>query len=124
MKNYFLTHLQGVSLSDNCFILSCPLIYVSEKFGQIVVPEGFVTDFASVPRIGLIYNFLGNRGNYAATVHDFLYSKHNMQRKSADLIFLEALEVEGIPLYYRYPMYWGVKVFGSLFWNVCCGYER
>lgn len=116
-KNYFLTSLRVVVLDDNSYMLTSPLIYHSNKFGKIYVPEGFRTNFTSIPRLGLIYTFLANRGNYSSTLHDYLYCKQKMTRKNTDLLFLQALKTEKISWYYRYPMYWGVRLFGGIYWG-------
>lgn len=81
-----------------------PLIYDSRTVGQIIVPEGFITDFASVPRVPIAYLLTGGLGHAAATLHDFLYtSPHNtgtgriVTREEADKILLGAA-VEGMRL--------------------------
>lgn len=51
------------------------LIYESATVGLICVPPGYVTDFASVPRIPFIYWLFGGLGDREAVLHDFLYSK-------------------------------------------------
>lgn len=60
----------------------------------ITVPVGFVTDFASVPRLPLTYLIAGNTGHWAATVHDLLYRWGVVSRKDADIVFKEALNVK------------------------------
>ena len=67
----------------------------------ISVPEGFQTDFASVPRI--FWVILPPDGKYtqAAVVHDFIYNKQIRSRKEADRIFLEAMQVLGVPAWKR-----------------------
>ncbi len=83
----------------------------------IKVPVGFVTDFASVPRIPGIYWWFGGRANRPATVHDFLYANHLYDRKTADLIFLEALKADGYNIVTRRMMYWAVRLFGMFAYN-------
>lgn len=87
------------------------------KKESILIPKGFVTDFASTPRI--LYPFFPPIGKYnkAALVHDFLYSsksdKYNISRKKADQFFLQAMEVLGVSKK-RYLMYLAVRLFGKL----------
>lgn len=50
------------------------LIYESKTVGLILVPPGYVTDFASVPRLPLIYLLFGGQSDEEATLHDYLYS--------------------------------------------------
>ncbi len=51
-----------------------PFVYESDTIGLIVVPKGFVTDFASVPRLPFIYLFFGGIGDEEAVIHDWLYT--------------------------------------------------
>jgi len=96
----------------------------------IEVPVGFMTDFASVPR--LFWAILPQWGTYgnAAVIHDFCYWQQqitkkkgkklvtkNITRKQADKIFLEGMAVLKVPLYHIYPIYWAVRAFGWLHWR-------
>lgn len=80
---------------------------------RISVPIGFVTDFASIPR--MFWKILPKWGKYgnAAVIHDYLYWEGIRPRKECDDIFLEGMEVWYVPLWIRYPMYWAVRWFGS-----------
>lgn len=62
--------------------------WIGKQWLEITVPAGFVTDFASIPR--LFWRILPPWGSYnrAAVVHDFLYHTHYTTRAEADLIFL------------------------------------
>ena len=99
--------------------LLSPLIYRSDVADDtFVVPKGFVTDFASVPRIPLVFDWLGDRGNLAATLHDRLYSKpHMVRRAMADRILLEALIVQGVPRLAALAIWLGVRIGGASHYN-------
>ena len=98
-----------------------PLIYRSDLLGTtIIIPRGFVTDFSSVPRLGLAYSLFGDTGHASATVHDYAcrngYLKHlaggqvKVPRPMADQVFKEALEAEGVEGW-RIPfMFAGVRI--------------
>jgi hypothetical protein len=91
---------------------------VGTAAGRIIeVPEGFETDFASVPR--LFWRIVPPWGRYspAAVAHDYLYSTGKVSRKEADGIFLELMERLTVPLWKRYVMYWAVRLFGWFAWN-------
>lgn len=92
--------------------LLCPLVYISSIAGEIVVPEGFKTDFASVPRIPVAYLLTGDTANAAAVVHDYLYSTKKLPRRIADAVFLEAMAVSGVPWWRRRMMHLAVRAFG------------
>jgi hypothetical protein len=81
------------------------------------VPKGFVTNFASVPRIPIIYELAGDTASDAATVHDFLYSTHPVSRSMADAVLREASDVTAVPDWRRQLMWAGVRVFGWLYWG-------
>ena len=84
---------------------------------SIVVPFGFVTDFASVPRIFWgIYPKWGKYGN-AAVVHDYLYWVQRYSRKETDNIFLEGMEVLKVSVFDRKTIYNSVRLFGDLAWK-------
>jgi len=94
----------------------------SEDSGDTVeVPVGFQTDFASIPR--LFWAILPKWGRYGngAVIHDWLYWEQERERREADSIFLEAMEVLKVGAAVRYVMYWAVRAFGWLAWyrNQC-----
>lgn len=85
------------------------------SFGIVLVPKGFLTDGASIPRV--FWPLLGPHGDYfrAAVVHDFLYSPRNdeFSRAEADLIFREAMYNTGVPWCRREVIYAAVRLFGK-----------
>ena len=94
--------------------LVVPLVYSSDLLGLIVVPVGFETDFASVPRLPVLFFLAGGFAKAPSVVHDFLYSEHNnFTREQADAAFLEAMEVDGISTWRRNGMYQAVRLFGA-----------
>ncbi len=80
--------------------------------GTIIVPAGFVTDFASVPR-GL-WNLFPPTGTYgkAAVIHDALYRMSGVRRDIADQVFLEAMGCLGVSWLTRHTIYSAVRTFG------------
>lgn len=83
----------------------------------IHIPQGFTTDFASVPR--LLWNILPPWGTYgnAAVLHDWLYWDQGCSRKDSDDIFLEAMGVLGTPKATRLVLWSAVRAFGWLAWH-------
>ena len=92
-----------------------PLVYRSSRRLTVIVPGGFVTDFASVPR--LLWPLCPPHGysKKAAVVHDFLYTQDDCARVIADAVFLTALRDCGVPWWRRSLMYAAVRCFGWLF---------
>lgn len=84
----------------------------------ISIPQGFITDFASVPRIFWVLFPPDGKYTQAAVVHDYLYMRHGIlaereySRKRCDQIFLEAMKVLGVPLLTRRIMYTAVRIGG------------
>lgn len=78
------------------------------------VPTGFLTDFASVPR--LFWRIFPPSGRYckAAVVHDYLcdFAASGCPRWLADAVFLDAMTALGVPCWKRYCMYWAVRLYG------------
>lgn len=96
------------------WMLCQPLAYQSDIAGKvIVVPAGFKTDFASVPRLPIAYWLTGDTAHAPAVVHDHLYSTGDLPRETADAVLLEAMASAGVPRWRRYAMYWAVRAFGG-----------
>lgn len=90
----------------------------SEDSDEVVsVPEGFITDFASVPR--LFWIILPPDGQYtqAAVLHDYMYSDQYYKRAKCDRLFIEAMKVLKVPVVNRIIMYRAVRMFGWLAWK-------
>lgn len=103
---------------DGNWRLLADLEFLSDAAKQtIIVPTGFVTNFASVPRIIGIYELTGNTSSKAATVHDYLYSTHIVCRRVADAVLREASKVSGVPGWRRWIMWAGVRVGGWTHWG-------
>jgi len=109
--------------------LAGALSYFSPSLQQsIEVPRGFVTDFASVPRI--LWALIAPTGLHtrAAVIHDWLYERHPviqredhvgpMHRLEADEIFLEAMLELGVSRLRARIMYRAVRLFGQRRWHM------
>lgn len=83
----------------------------------VAVPQGYVTDFASIP--GWIQWLIAPFGRHseAAVVHDWLYTLgtkgDSKARKLADQTFRRALAIVGVKLLRRNLMYWAVRLGGK-----------
>jgi hypothetical protein len=79
--------------------LITPFTYRSDLLGEIVVPEGFVTDLASVPWFARWYVSRDGNHTKSAVIHDYLYARASeadfpdTSRRTADRVFLEAMRV-------------------------------
>ena len=104
--------------------LLSPLIYLSDAGVTFTVPAGFITDFASVPRIPLIFDMFGDRADLAATLHDWLYTAdpttklHPVpDRLTADNLLREACLAQGVDKFVADALYEGVRVGGASHWS-------
>lgn len=94
--------------------LEVDLVYFSALLNKlIIVPEGFETDFASVPRLPFTYLLAGGKANAAAVVHDYMYSEKEYSRKDADDVFYEAIKVLGHSEFTAWIMWLGVRIGGG-----------
>ena len=102
--------------------LTAPLAYLSPRFGLRVVPAGFVTNYASVPRLPVVFLVAGGMADEMAVLHDHAYTIRDLARESADALFLEAMGAEtAIPADYDRPvpawlarlMYQAVRIGGA-----------
>lgn len=116
------SHILG---ADHWHVVEGFRYYVGWKgnVAWVDIPEGFLTDGASVPRI--FWGLIPPWGKYgaAAIVHDYLCEFLQMQvngqavnisRKTADKIFCEAMEVLEVPWWPREPMHAAVSSYRML----------
>ena len=92
-----------------------PTEYLPDDF-TVTVPAGFYTDFASVPRLPVIYRKYGNTGHEAAIIHDYLYRLDSVPLVSkdvADRTFYDALREMGLSERHAAIMYDGVVIGGE-----------
>lgn len=86
----------------------------------VIVPRGFVTDFASIPQpLQLLRGRLSITGRYgnAAVVHDYLYWRQDCTRAQADNILAIAMKEAGVSLLERKIIYEAVRRFGQSAWD-------
>lgn len=123
--------VQAVIDSDEWILLEPFKWHVGEYNSEeiIIVPQGFRTDFASIPK--LIRAFINPVGKIkpAALVHDYLYNLRGVyadpangnirkySRKESDGIFLQIMKAVNMPWLERHSAYRGVRLGGWAFWN-------
>jgi hypothetical protein len=116
----FLTELDVCCISDKAWRLTDFLIYESALVGIIIVPKGFETDFASVPRVPIFFTLFGDRAHREAVLHDYLYRTDavpELDRSQVDRVFLEAMTERGKGFFVRWAMYAGVRLGGWTAWH-------
>jgi len=93
---------RAVLMQDLVFTTECGRV-------RVRVPMGFVTDWASVPRV--LWPIFPPRGpwNRAAIVHDFLCVEGD--RFLADAIFRVAMRETNVPRWRKLLMYYAVRFY-------------
>lgn len=96
----------------------CQPLRVRVYDNYIHVPDGFQTDFASVPKI--FWHVIPPMGLHtvAAVVHDWLYYSRWVKKASADTVFYQLMRFYGVPLVRAKIMYLAVKWFGGRAWRL------
>lgn len=88
-----------------------------QSLQKVRVPSGFVTDFASIPRI--FWSVLRPDGDYTypAIIHDFLYWDQSTSRVDADLVLKYAMQDFRVDASASETIYRGVRVGGKAAWD-------
>jgi hypothetical protein len=91
LKNQFLTDLYVKSVGKR-YELIFPLIYLDGFRRVFVVPIGYSSDFASIPRIFRpIINNDDQHIRRAAVLHDYLYETKTVSRAEADKLMYDGM---------------------------------
>jgi hypothetical protein len=134
LKVEFDSYLETREVADGIWELTEDfrvLIHSDDKTIEVIVSKGFVSDMASVPRLPFAYLLYGGIGNYAAVLHDGLYSNSslvricdfdtqipfNPDRAFCDDAFQAGLEARGISAWKSKPMYWAVRWKGDKYYQ-------
>lgn len=97
-------------LGDRLFVTTYPLTYkIFDTSGAVVVPTGFLTDLASIPRILWVYESPIDRSMAGAIVHDYLYWDQRCTQDEADAVFFLAMLESGVATHKAYEIYWAVN---------------
>lgn len=98
------------------WILASPFYWwIGEELHSI--PQGFVFDFASIPR--LFWNIISptELGDVGPLKHDWYYKNGIGTRAAADKTFLQDMKEDKIPAWKRNAAYWAVRLFGGRNWK-------
>lgn len=83
----------------------------------VVVPAGFVTDLASIPKI--FWSALPSDGVYTfpAIVHDFMYWTQRYPRELADEVFRQGMDDMKVPSATAWTIHRAVRIGGGWAWD-------
>lgn len=121
MKIVFLTKLDVEQVQDSdhpTWKLINPFTVAVDNTSY-TVPPGFITDFASIPRIVPFYDLLGNEFSKPACIHDWLYSTSSpvVTQQFADNVLFNAMIADGYSYFKAWSVWTGVHFFGSQFFR-------
>lgn len=92
------------------FMLAHPLRYRPNKVQyEIVVPEGFITDLASIPRYLWWWQAPHEAAMAPAIIHDYLYWLQPCTKDEADAVLYLALVEVGMDKHDARAVYFGVR---------------
>ncbi len=95
-----------------------PLVYrIDFSVNTVIVPRGFVTDFAGIPQAFQSLIQPDSPLFLPAIVHDFLYWDQGCTRRQSDSLFLLALTEMEVPRPARNEIYFAVRAFGQRAWD-------
>jgi hypothetical protein len=94
-----------------------PIPAQAAQYRAVTVPSGFVTDFASIPRV--FWSALRPDGDYAyaAIIHDYLYWTQPVPRETADDILRFAMQDLSVDSATVTVIYRGVRLGGGRAWD-------
>ncbi len=119
-------HVSPMSDGKNWELTRAFTYRIGSKYSNqyIKVPQGFLTDFASIPKLLTLFLPDWAKFNKSPVLHDFLYCTKKIMgeaitRKQADDIFLEAMMVGWNPKRYLVANveYFAVRMFAWLAWR-------
>lgn len=129
----FKTRVDVEVYRQNEWVLLDDVIWTSPRFGTIVAPRGFVTDFASTPQFMHAFPWFDptREGRAGAVIHDYLYCSHRhswtdveqdhvyshaQSRAWCDHVLLEALQDAGMAPRLAKTYWAGVRLGGCIPW--------
>lgn len=117
--------LAGVEAERQLYELQGAFRYRSPAFGDVVVPAGYVTDFASVPRP--VWSYLSPEDPvilFPSLVHDYLYTQRGdlggraaLDRRQCDVVLREAMLSCGARPTQAWVVFAAVRAGGGSHWR-------
>jgi hypothetical protein len=125
--------LAGCAVSHDVKIIKQPCLYPHVNYDftlcrnfrfsvdgdEYLIPRGFTTDLASIPKVlWSIYSPMKTETIAGAVIHDYFYfCPGTMNRQEADAIFYDALIAKGVSKKTAYRYWAAVRIFGSSHFN-------
>jgi len=99
--------------------LTKSIIFVGNDGRKYIIPEGYVSDGASVPRFfwRILSPCIDGRTLPGSIIHDFEYKHKIGTRKGADKDYYRRLVADGYPRIKAAATYIGVRIGGRKHWG-------
>lgn len=102
---------------DEWVVLRQYVFYSRRLQQQIIIPQWFVTDLASIPRIFRSFLTVNDRHRLASLPHDLFYAYGSITRAEADAVLYEQCIDQGVPKWKAAIMYAAVRAGGWAVWR-------
>lgn len=79
----------------------------------VTAPAGFITDFASVPRVPICFEIDGDIAQDCAVIHDYCYATGCVMRVQADLLLEEMMTLRNFSPLQVQSIFLAVRAFGA-----------
>jgi len=112
--------LRDLKDGKNFMVLADYRVFWTEddnKEQSLTVPNKFVTDLASIPRIFLMLVPNLGRHNGPAVIHDYQYIRKEWRKRDVDALFRATLKAAKVPYHRRVIMWLAVR--SPVGWIVC-----
>jgi hypothetical protein len=108
--------LQPFADGEHWRLIQPLVVRFGEGADSLVIPAGFVTDFATIPP--MFQRLVSKLGPHIrpAIIHDYLYWIQACSRHEADVIFSKTMKDMGTSWFTRKAMYFAVANFGRKAW--------
>jgi len=114
---------KGISVKDRPNLIRHPILpnnwiliadYICDD--GTIIPRGFVTDYASIPRPLWLFLSPTDLGD-GPVEHDWKYRNGIGSRLQVDRDFMTKMTADNVPAWKRRGAYYGVRTFGGGCWN-------
>ena len=84
---------------------------------EYTIPEGFITDFASVSGVTALFILPWGRYGVGSIIHDFCYRTQLFDRKTSDLVFKHVMDIYNTQRWRINVIFYSVRLFGWISFN-------
>lgn len=112
------TQISTTALSDGRYRLNDDIVVFLDRFTPIIIPQGFKTDFGSVPKF--LHWFIDKDDRHFLVgfiLHDVHYLVQSIDRGTADSVLRLNAGRLGASWIRKNAVYYALRMFGGLAWH-------